>query len=666
MPARRTFLSLGALLAGSLPALIDPAAVARAAALEALATDEHPYFVAAHFGLLYLWAPLVALSACLLFLLPGLLLAWAFGAAADLGRWILHGLALSLVVVSAAAALVQGVMGHALTGTPFAIVVLVCALLSALVLVTREVRGSLQPCCIEQRGTRWILLTVIAVPWLLAACLAPKFYWEGFNGDGVHAFEATRLLLSRALPFWDREAGPISFYPGVTSMLFTFPGSWFLRLFGLSEAAARLPVLLYLIAVFAGILALAQQRRGPLPVVDAVLIWLALATYLVVMAFSASYDPYSADIALPATQDTLLVACLLGFVLGWARGERGWSLLFLLLTYLSLPSGFLLLLMFVAAAWLVESPRPWPKILWSAAGVVGCIALASILTRVLGALHLPLPGGEYGKESLLQRFTFLQLTDVQRFLFVLIPAGALPVFALLCWRALDPLARAIALTALGYFALFYVQAYISLHHFVPAMLLPLAAFWRSDLARDSKTRPRILGATAVLGLVCLFAALPKHTSVAMHGKEIGASIDIRVPGYAQSAPAPFACVGLLSELFSTGTNLNVPEKEFGGSPNVWNYYARRAESTQREVNYVLQSADEVAPADMKMLTQRDGYALFVRDEKVLERQRSRRPPAPPGSPWLVEDRGLMFFGQKPRQQKLYILNVRSVLRRLGL
>ncbi len=666
MPARRTLLRLGTLLSGCLPALIDPGAVQRAAGLEELARSEHPYFVAAHFGLLYLWAPLVALSGCLLFLTPGLLLAWAFGAAADIGRWILYGLGLSLVVVSSAAAMVQTALGHALVGTPFAMVVLVCALLSAGVLIAREARGARQPCSLDQRATRPILITAIAVPWLLVACLAPKFYWEGFNGDGVHAFEATRLLLSRALPFWDRDAGPISFYPGVTSMLFTFPGAWFLRLYGLGEAAARLPVLLYLIAVFAGIVAIAENRRGPLPAIDAVLIWVALAIYLVVMAFSASYDAYSADIALPATQDTLLVACLLGFVLAWAHSERFWSLLFLLLTYVSLPSGFLLILMFVAAAWLVEKPRPWSRAVWSAAGVVGCIVLAAVLARVLDAFHLPLPGGEYGKESLLERFTFLQFTDTQRFLFVLIPCGAVPAIALFHWRSIDPLARAIALTLLGYFALFFVQAYISLHHFVPAMLLPLAVFWRSRLVSEPKTRPWMLCGVAIGALACLFAALPKNATVAMHGKDIGRTIEMRVAGYAQSAPAAFACVSLLGELFSTGIDAAVPEQKFGGSPNIWNYYAQHAAQTAREVNYVVQRADEAAPADMQKLSEKDGFALFVRDTKILERQRGVRPPAPPGSALLAEDRGLLFFGQRPRQKKLYILNVRSALRRLGL
>src|SRR6202008_3505961 len=108
-----------------------------------------------------------------------------------------------------------------------------------------------------------------------------------------------------------------------------------------------------------------------LTLVDGALVWLGLAGYLVALAFSASYDPYSADLPLPATQGTLLVACLLGFALHWSRGERGWMLAFLFLTYLSLPSGLLLALLFAAAAWLTSRPRPWRSALWTLAGLAG-------------------------------------------------------------------------------------------------------------------------------------------------------------------------------------------------------------------------------------------------------------------------------------------------------
>ena len=79
-----------------------------------------------------------------------------------------------------------------------------------------------------------------------------------------------------------------------TSALFAFPGSWFLRLFGPIEAAARLPAVLYLIAVFAGVIALLSDRRAAGPrtesatpgLVEAGLIWLALGAYFLALAFS--------------------------------------------------------------------------------------------------------------------------------------------------------------------------------------------------------------------------------------------------------------------------------------------------------------------------------------------------------------------------------------------
>src|SRR4051812_48117973 len=99
-----------------LPALLAHDAVRAAAALFPLAETAQPYFVPEHALQLYLWTPLVVLSACILFLSPGLFLALALGGAKDIGSWILYALALSTVVLSAAAALVQAVIGSPLRG----------------------------------------------------------------------------------------------------------------------------------------------------------------------------------------------------------------------------------------------------------------------------------------------------------------------------------------------------------------------------------------------------------------------------------------------------------------------------------------------------------------------------------------------------------------------
>ena len=121
-------------------------------------------------------------------------------------------------------------------------------------------------------------------------------------------------------------------------MLFAFPTSWFIRLFGEFEVSARLPYLLFLIAVFGGIQALiAYGQKRSLSLTELALICLGLTAYTFAVAFSATYNPYTADIALPATQDTLLLVCFLGFLLAFLQDERNWAILFLLLTLFSLP-----------------------------------------------------------------------------------------------------------------------------------------------------------------------------------------------------------------------------------------------------------------------------------------------------------------------------------------
>jgi hypothetical protein len=104
---------------GALPALLDPAALQRAGALWPLAEGPSPYWLPAHGVLLYLWAPLVALSACWLLLAPGLPLAAALGGATGPGRWILLALGVDLLVLSAASALAEAVLPGAWTGRAF-------------------------------------------------------------------------------------------------------------------------------------------------------------------------------------------------------------------------------------------------------------------------------------------------------------------------------------------------------------------------------------------------------------------------------------------------------------------------------------------------------------------------------------------------------------------
>jgi len=681
-------LPAAAIVLAWLPALLGRGAVRSAASLFPLADSANPYFVAAHAGILYVWAPLVVASACILFLSPGWFLSLALDTAKGAGEWLLHGFTLSLLVVSASAGVVQWLSGQPLRDGAFAATVVGCSLACLGFWLLRLARG---------RAGEWPLagrfsgatLSYLVVPLLLLITLAPKFYWEDFNGDGAHAFESARLLLAQALPFWDPAAGTIATFPGITSMLFAFPSSWFIRLFGELEVSARLPVLLYLVALHGTLVALIEHGRGKLlGGAERWLIWLGLAVYTVVMAFSATYSPYSADIALPATQDTLLMVCFLGFILAFLRRQGKWMILLVGLTFLSSPNGVLLIGLWLLAAMWLGKPRPWREAMVAAGAVLASVVSAAIAPHILSALQLPTPGHEYAAGDLLKRFKLLQVADWRRVAFVAVPCGFLPVAALLAWRRQDAVARMLTLVTGAYFAFFYVQGHTALHYYVPVMLLPLVVYWRSDLflscplnSRNNSAipntapsrsrlgssncfRPWMLGSSAAATLAALVISLPEDATPHSSARLLGATIENRMGGYEALDAAAFRRAMLLERIIPYDWEPNVPAESYGGSPLVWNYYAHRTDIQPRVVNYVLQQAAEPAPPGMRLLAQKDGAALYVLNESVWASHRALRPPTPAGSSVYAIRRGVLFPGI-PLTEGPPLIRVKDVLKRLG-
>ncbi len=640
--------------------LVDAQALERAGELWPQAESPRPYWPGEHALELWLWTPLVTLGGCALFLAPGLALAAALGSASAMGRWLLHALALSLLAVSALAGVLGAFAPGLSRGAPFGWSVAALALLASLWLVHRVRTGPRLPWPAQPAA---LVAPSVVAAWLALALLAPKFHWESFNGDGVHAFESTRLLLVQPTPFWPQEAGDIRGFPGLTSMLFAFPGAWFLRLFGENEGAARVSVVLYLLGVFAAIAALIEDARGRVRALESVLVWCALLVYLLVMAFSASYDPYSADIALPATQDTLTVACVLGAIGASLRGDRAWTALFTALSYVSLPSGLMLLGLWLIAAFVFVRPRPLRGLAAMALALAACALAARAAPVALAALGQPLPGGEY--ESLLARFAYLQLSDVRRLAFALAPCGIVPGLVLLGWRWFDPLSRALACVALAYFAFFYVQAYVSLHHFVPAMLLPLAAFWRSGPVAAPPTAVRARWAVALGLLAALWLSWPSSWRPLVHARRIGERLHAQVEGYEHSAPASLAAASALRHLFPPGLAAEVPESSYGGSPYIWNRYAQRELRDGARVDYWLTRDDAPPPQGAERVANEGGCTLYVRDREVWRADRSVELPHPPGAPLYAIDRGRLFLGAKPRSEGPAIIDLRALRRRLG-
>lgn len=660
---RRDVARRGALLALlSLPAVVAPGAVARASALAADALPSNPWFVVSHAFLLYGVVPLVAFSACVLVLSPGLLLTVHPERAAP--EWLFRAFVVSLGLVSVVSGLAQAILSEPLRGRGYALLLLASGAVAGAIAWWRApvqgrgyARTSLRATTVRE------LAILIAGGVAAYYALSPKLLFESFNGDGAHAFESSRLLLRHALPFWPESAGPVAGFPGVTTMLYAFPNAWFLRLFGEVEFAARLPFLLYLPIVGAGVLTLARAGRedAPFDLITVVAVAVGLACYATAMAFSATYSPYSADIALPATQDTLLMIAWLGVAIASLRREYGWLAWFVVLTYASLPSGLILVGFWLVARVLVERPRPWREVLLTGGLLVMCMAMAALLPRLLLAFGAPAPGGEYGLAGILRYFAFLQFTDLSRLLYVAIPAGIFPVLVLMAWRAQDTVARALTLVTVAYIAFFFVQAQVSLHHFVPAMIIPLVV-----AVRVADRQPLVGTTWLVLAVVALVLALPQRALVHGAGRDVGATIVERVGDYASSDPAVLKASTLLDQVFPYDWDPAVPARSYGGSPLVWNRYARHRAAVDSKTNYILQPRSEPVPAGWRLVAwESGGAALLMRSDAVLAAHRALRPDTSAGSRWLAVPRHTLFRSVATHEGQRSISAI-DLLERLGL
>lgn len=645
----------------SLAAIPTQGVVARAAALTQLA-DRHPWLALSHPGLLYLLVPVAVLSASMLFLAPGLMLAVVFGRATSLASWTVTGLALSIPVVSLVSGVATAVAPTRATGTSYAMLLTLLWVICACIADFR-VRNGRRPAPAIDARDRVTLALMLALALGAYFLLSPKFLWESLNGDGAHAFESSRLLVRQALPFWPPDAGPVAGFPGMTSMLFTFPNGWYLRLFGEVEAAVRIPFLLYLVAIFAALLSLGKQDDRGVPPLTQLAIAIGLVAYTLAMAFSATYSPYNADIALPATQDTLLMICFLGAIDAYWRAEWGWLALFSALTYVSLPNGLILLGFLLLAHLVVTRPAPWRHARNLAATILACAFGAAIASRLIVTLGGPRPGGEYGLVGILRYFAFLQFTDWSRLLLIGIPAGILPFFMLSRWRVMDEKGRALTLVTAAYFLFFYVQAHVALHHFVPAMLLPVVVATRA-LPAAATSQHRWSAAWCAAASIAVLLSLPRSFTIHTDGRDVGRSISMDVGDYRSSSPELFRHTTLLDQLFPYDWDPRVPFESYGGSPLVWNRYAVHGEISET-ANYRMQRSDAPPPEGMHRVASDSGAVLYVRDQSRWDADLARRPATPAGSAAYYVPRGILFHGV-PNTDGPPIIDVVATLERMGI
>jgi hypothetical protein len=607
-------------LAACVPALVFPHVMTGLAAQWELARAPDPFFLPAHAWTLWVAAPAVALSGFVFFLLPGLLAVRALRDPGDSGALLLLGFGTSILLLIGLGAATRLVTG----ASPGRVLLLgewVAAIAAGLLLLAaRRSPPSDAPdadaTARARRRTLWLVLIV----WIGAAALAPKIHWENFSLDGIEAYEFGRSLSSHGLPYWDIRAGAFGYYRNF--VLFAWPNHFFLTLFGPVEAAARLPILLYLAIGAAGIVLLVEH--GAARRLDAraeAALFLSIALFTVVQAFDTNYEPFFADLAETAATDVLWMACFLAAVWALWTGRTAWFWAFGFMNFTASPGGLFLLVALGATVLTLPAAERGRKL----RAVAGLLVACAAFTLVHETFYRPagLQGGpdQFASINMVKRLFPLTITEWARLNTLVFATGILPALALLFARRRDSLAWSVTGVTILYFVVVYIQAWAAVHQFTPAMVLPHIVFWRAWLRASPRIRTALVPVSMAATILCLVLSLPRHDRINTAIREAGLATDFRVADYDTAYREAARAAVAVYHLFPEEYRMDYPEQGWGTDSFAWLYYATRPKPAGTRIAYVVQDPALPAPP-AGILAGRDSVAaVWVTDEVLWREQR---------------------------------------------
>jgi hypothetical protein len=365
------------------------------------------------------------------------------------------------------------------------------------------------------------------------------------------------------------------------------------------------------------------------------------------MSYSATYDPYSADMAMPAVMDTLVMVIFLAAVVAFARQDTAWLVVWSLLCLMTAPAGFLQLAAALLGLLLSTRPMPWRSVIWHGLGLVACLTALAIAPGLLGLLGLQTPGSEHGPLRFLLKFGYLALADFERIGWALLPCGVYPAIALFQWRRADRISRVLIVVTGSLFAMYYVMGFVSLHYFVPVMVLPVAVFWRAHGGDDWGPLPWL--ACCAAAALSLWLALPASHAIYTGTRVVGQRIEtVGFSGYARMAPLPFLASQRLEALFPKDMDPAVPEHAYGGSPLAWLYYSKQREishEARRKLarpSYRLSHPASPRPWGVQEVHRDEVAAVYVYDEAQWQADRLSTPSTSKGKPVFAAARNRLF------------------------
>ena len=620
----RAVMCLGLLLAVSWAVMQTGAGVvSKVARLYPLQLPISPYFQPAYAWLLYGQLPLVILASLILLLLPGILLVLAVSGAKRWTELIILAFGTSFIINLTLTSAFKLIFAAVLDSRTFLVIEAGTAALIWVILLARVYRGAKLRWPLGDKRDRRRLYWTIAIPVVGLLALLPVIFWQDPSADGFGALESGRSLFARLLPRYPSDIADGLPGPGVGMIAMAYPIHWFVMFFGLIEAAPRLPILLYLPVLFCLVIQLIEFRSPrSLGVAEEAVLMLALAGYTVTMSFNASYDVYFADIASPAAFETLTVVCMLASIYFLWSGQDLWFFYFALLGYLCRPTGLMVLGLAGVSIALCARERLQGCLIRIAVALGMCLVVGFVYEKVV----VPSVAGTsmigYSSSSIIARFHFLTLDDFSRINFALFPTGILPFISLLAIRWQDSLGRVLSVLTVMYFGVFYVPAFVALHHFVPVMIFPLVVFWRLYLFHGDHLRRIVLPVATVAAGVSLWLSLPRHFEINRIHREIGQATDYRVADYSIDY-RKINHANLMLKLVSPDWDVKDPSQELVASAYTIIFYALKPKDSHSNINYVVQLLREPPPPGFEKIAD-DGVAgLYVRDLQQWQKDRFR-------------------------------------------
>ncbi len=301
-----------------------------------------PYFVLNDVFRLYLITPLVIAAGILTWLLPGIYLTLIFGKTRRFTELVVWAFGFSTILYLLNTQVVKLLSpGLAPPGNFIAGFILAGAIawsgLAASVFKGKELLWPLAGPA-ERRRLYW----AISIPLLALLLLFPIIFWQDMHGDAVEAFELGRSLSQFLWPRFPSPQGVAGLGIGMLPM--AYPVHWFIVLFGEIEAAARLPVILYLPVIFCLLVEMIEwQAPRRLGIVEESLLVLTLAIVTVTLSYNASYDPYFSDIASPMAIDLFEIIAIMAAIYFLWRQNWFFLTMWSLLAFLGRPTGILVM-----------------------------------------------------------------------------------------------------------------------------------------------------------------------------------------------------------------------------------------------------------------------------------------------------------------------------------